>query len=293
MTNDRHVAMHEISYDLRKRAREKLHRNWLKLFFGVLCYSLLTSGIAMVLVALFPGKFYFFGTNQTINMPWVASLFVAVFYGPMRLGLFGYILNFHDEGKISFFRIFGGFRHFIKAMGLYVIKMCLIFWPLFLVLMSAFMYIIVFATASNVNKIIIYNHVFFVIFMVMFLMAFAIAVIYMVYAKLKFSMAMILLADDGSKCAIKCLKESSDMMHGSKARLFHLVITYLGWFLLAFIPGIAVTFLMNYLFPGSKLEIITMPVAVAWILSLIPVVFVKEYLLTGVMGFYRKISAEK
>lgn len=293
MTNDKHAALHEISYDLRKTAREKLHKNWLNLFVGFSCYTILTSGIVMLLITLFPGKFFFSGTDQMINLPWVSFLFFLMAFGPMKLGLVGYMLDFFDEGKISWGSIFKGFAHFLKAVALYVLKLCLVFWPLFLVLLSAFMYIIVFATASNVNRIIIYNHVFFVIFMVIFLVAFVIAVIYTVYAKLKFSIAMILLAENGKKRVIRCLSESCDLMHGFKTALFHLVLTYLGWFVLASVPGLIITMLMNYLFPNSSLEIVTMPVAVAWIISLIPVMFVKEYAMTSIMGFYREITETK
>lgn len=74
MVNDKHAALHEIAFDLRKTARDKLSGNWLKLFAGYLCFYLLTSGISLMLIVFFPGKFYFTGTNQMINLPWVAFI---------------------------------------------------------------------------------------------------------------------------------------------------------------------------------------------------------------------------
>ena len=292
MVNDKHAALHEIAFDLRKTARDKLSGNWLKLFAGYLCFYLLTSGISLMLIVFFPGKFYFTGTNQMINLPWVAFIFVIIMFGPMRLGLFEYTLKFFDEGKIRWSLVLNGFRHIIKSMGVYVIKTCLVFWPMILVVVSAFMYLIVFATASNVGNVLIYRPVFFVIFMVLFFVAFVIAVIYVVYAKLRLSMAMIILGDDESKCALECLRESSEIMHGHKTELLFLLITYLGWYLAALVPAIVITLVINYLFPNQYLQIITLPVALAWLITLIPLVVVKEYVLSGIMGFYRRVSAQ-
>ena len=54
-----------------------------------------------------------------------------------------------------------------------------------------------------------------------------------IIAALRYSQAFYILADDPSKNIMQCISESRDMMMGNKSKLFRLLLSFIGWGILA------------------------------------------------------------
>lgn len=58
-----------------------------------------------------------------------------------------------------------------------------------------------------------------------------------IIASFRYSQAFFVLTDNPEMSANQCLKESSRIMAGNKGRYFYLQLTFIGWYILAAIPG--------------------------------------------------------
>lgn len=65
---------------------------------------------------------------------------------------------------------------------------------------------------------------------------------------LSYSMTMYILAEDPTKPALQAIRESKEMMHGHKADLFVLYLSFFGWFLLGYLTlGLLYIWLVPYM----------------------------------------------
>lgn len=58
-----------------------------------------------------------------------------------------------------------------------------------------------------------------------------------IIAAIRYSQAFFILADDPEKSIVDCMDESKEMMKGNKATYFLLCLSFIGWFILAILPG--------------------------------------------------------
>ena len=77
-----------------------------------------------------------------------------------------------------------------------------------------------------------------------------------VIAAIRYSQAFYVLADDPTKSIRECVNESKIMMRGNKAKYFVLTISFIGWMLLASIPGGILEGIVNTVGGGDAAEII-------------------------------------
>ena len=116
-----------------------------------------------------------------------------------------------------------------------------------------------------------------------------------IIAAFRYSMAFYILADNPHLSAVECLYLSRDMMTGNKMNYFILMLSFIGWFLVASIPGSIVGFsLLNsiapnfmYLDPEAVQQVIldtfNHPLV---LLAQVPTLIVSAYLATAVVAFY-------
>ncbi|MBQ9686552.1 MAG: DUF975 family protein [Oscillospiraceae bacterium] len=60
-----------------------------------------------------------------------------------------------------------------------------------------------------------------------------------IVAAYRYSQAQYILIDDPTKSPLQCIRESKAMMNGHKRELFHLDLSFIGWYLLSLIPLIS------------------------------------------------------
>lgn len=104
-----------------------------------------------------------------------------------------------------------------------------------------------------------------------------------IIASFRYSQAFYVLADNPDMSANQCLKESSRIMAGNKGRYFYLQLTFIGWYILAALPGSIYTTLSD----GTG--------AVSVIMSILfglPSVVLSAYVMTANTAFY-ELATEK
>ena len=104
-----------------------------------------------------------------------------------------------------------------------------------------------------------------------------------IIAAIRYSQAYYILADDPSKGIFQCIEESKMMMMGNKMKYFTLSLSFLGWIILASIPG-GILFSVFRPVPGTPMNFLV------FVLTMIPIVFMITYMQTALTVFYEMVS---
>ena len=105
-----------------------------------------------------------------------------------------------------------------------------------------------------------------------------------IIAAFRYSQAFFILADHPEYTPNQCLKESSRLMVGNKMRYFGLLLSFIGWYLLAAIPEGIVYSICEF---NSSLT-----AALVSLVIMIPVYFVMAYSNTAQMVFYTLLTEQ-
>ncbi len=101
-----------------------------------------------------------------------------------------------------------------------------------------------------------------------------------IIASLRYSQAFYILADDPSKNIMQCISESGEMMMGNKTRLFWLLLSFIGWGILAGLPsGIARAVTDSFYAAGfwSDILILAAELPILWVIVYIHATEVNFY----------------
>ena len=102
-----------------------------------------------------------------------------------------------------------------------------------------------------------------------------------IIAAFRYAQAFYILMDHPEYSANACLKESSNMMRGNKGKLFYLHLTFVGWYLLASLPGGIFSGLMSV----DSLAAVFVTILVA-----VPTLIVDAYANVAMTVFYELAS---
>lgn len=105
-----------------------------------------------------------------------------------------------------------------------------------------------------------------------------------IIAAIRYSQAFFVLADDPDKSIRQCMEESKFMMKGNKAKYFLLQLSFIGWVILASVPGGILEGIANTVDAGP---------AVGIVISLISALFqvpLYAYLYSTYAGFYEILA---
>ena len=111
-----------------------------------------------------------------------------------------------------------------------------------------------------------------------------------IIAAFRYSQAFYILADDPSKGIMQCLRESSNMMKGNKAKYFCMELSFIGWYLVIYaimvIPSLLAVSSMIML-PGDVMTVIAFVLLGAGIIAgFVAALFVMAYVLSATTVFY-------
>jgi len=102
-----------------------------------------------------------------------------------------------------------------------------------------------------------------------------------IIAAIRYSQAFFILADDPHKSAMQCIEESKQMMWGNKEKYFCMIISFIGWIILAMIPAmifsgiVQITGYSNYFIVQTVT--LTCSLGMLWVYS---------YIYSTAAGFY-------
>ena len=105
-----------------------------------------------------------------------------------------------------------------------------------------------------------------------------------IIASIRYSQAFFILADDPSKGIRQCMDESKAMMKGNKSKYFLLLLSFIGWMLLAMIPSSIVESIGNTV---SSNEVIVSLFSIVGALLVAPVTV---YMYSTYAGFYEILA---
>lgn len=109
-----------------------------------------------------------------------------------------------------------------------------------------------------------------------------------IIASIRYSQAFYILADDPRKGVFHCINESKFLMSVNKGKYFHLMLTFIGWGILAILPAIIFSTGISgsTIIDGSTYIMTTGESAVFNILVMIPLIFLSPYIGQAQCVFY-------
>ena len=249
----------ESCYNLRRLAREALRGKWVMAALAAFLVTLLITVPSQLIDGLFgismPLDSYLSGfgyadlpaefADVTLKASPLSGVYSLLVTGPLTFGMTAYFLILFRRGKETLGDLFSGFEFFGKTLGLFLWMMLwIVLWALI-------------PLAGPVLAII---------------------------AGFRYAMAFVVQVDNPSLPIRDCLNRSKFMMRGNKGKLFLLMLSFIGWYLLAAIPGailagITVNFTMN-----------TVVLTIVDLIGGIATAFVTAYMTTAQMAFYDMLT---
>ena len=245
----------ETAANIRGVARSALKGNWKQICIGMILYMVIITLVTDVLMALFPNYIVNEYLAEPMSMPIIPYVYIGIISGPMTLGMTSFIMYFFRRRDINPGYMFNGFGHFGKGFGLQFMTGLLSAWPLIIVYIGFFIYMI-----STVVSSLYYGQTSGAMLGIMFLFLILIiaAGVYMVIKILAFSQAFYLMCNDlmdenltEKRGIMRCLKESQQLMKGNKGKLFCVQLSFIGWAIVSAIPMIIVSTILEQAGSGA------------------------------------------
>ncbi len=250
----------ESCYNLRRLAREALKGKWLTAAVAAFLVTVLLTVPGTIIDQLFgievPLDEVFrqagidvdlaaMGVTGVIKSSPLSGLYSILVAGPLEFGLTAYFLILFRRGKETFGDLFSGFEFFGKTLGLMLwITLWVILWALI-------------PLAGPVLAVI---------------------------AGFRYALAFMVQVDNPSLPIRDCLNRSKYLMNGNKGKLFLLSLSFIGWYLLASLPGAVLSaIVVNITFNPFVLIIVDL-------IGSFATAFVAAYMLTAQMAFYDMVT---
>jgi len=227
----------EPAFKIREMARKALEGNWQKMYLGVFLYFFMLTGIMELLD-------FFFSTVRTIFLPTGQHINVAVGYA-------SWLYEIAVRGAL----IYGLSMFMLAFLRKKVID-----------------YGTIFDGFSVFGK----TFVLYILYSIKVFLWSLLLVIPGIVATYRYSQAFYLQVDHADWSASQCINESKFVMTGNKGKLFYLNLTFIGWYLLASLPG---TVILELEFGGIF-------GLVLWLIASLPVIIVDLYSIMSQTIFY-------
>ncbi len=207
----------ESSGELRSRGFESLRGNWFKATLVTLLFSVLTLTVVRLLDEIF-GTTVDLETAQELygglsalleekSTP-LSGLYLLLVYGTFSFGVALYFIKMVRKRNPLISDLFAGFADFGKTLGLF----------LWMALWTFLWFCIPFA-----------------------------GIVFAVIARIRYSQAFFLMIDNPELSIRDCVNESKRIMEGNKGRYFTYRLSFIGWYLLAWLIPITLGFFFGFL----------------------------------------------
>ena len=246
----------ESCYNLRRLAREALKGKWVMAAVAAFLVTVLLTVPGTIIDQLFgievPLQDVFqqagldvdlgaMGVTGTIKSSPLSGLYSILVAGPLEFGLAAYFLILFRRGKETLGDLFSGFEFFGKTLGLMLwITLWVILWALI-------------PFAGPVLAII---------------------------AGFRYAMAFMVQVDNPALPIRDCLNRSKFLMKGNKGKLFLLSLSFIGWYLLASVPGAILSAI------AVNITVNSFVLLIVNLIGTFVSAFVMAYALTAQMAFY-------
>ncbi len=190
-----------------------------------LVYVLLTTGVSYALDMLDYAGGIFTGLLSTF-----AYILLFLFSMVMGVGLCNYALRLSRKEPTGMGSLFEGFAFTGRSLAVELLVLIFsVLWAL-LVSVAAGVLISVLLMASTLLP---FNGGIMMLLILLMVLVYAAAVVLIVLLVLRYSMAVFALVDDPGQGAMECIRRSKSMMRGNRGKLFVLMLSFIGWAILA------------------------------------------------------------
>lgn len=123
--------------EIRTLSRMSLRNNWGKVAVAMAIYYVLLVTLPVAIDELIPAATisqYNTLLEETIEYPFVSTLYSALLTGAFEVGLFSFLICFVRRGDINASHLFDGFEHIVKALWLSIrIGFFVLLWSMLLI----------------------------------------------------------------------------------------------------------------------------------------------------------------
>lgn len=250
----------ESCYNLRRLAREALKGKWVMAAVAAFLVTVLLTVPGTIIDQLFGIEVPLqdvlqqagldvdlgaMGITGTVKSSPLSGLYSILVAGPLEFGLVAYFLILFRRGKETLGDLFSGFEFFGKTLGLMLwITLWVILWALI-------------PFAGPVLAII---------------------------AGFRYAMAFMVQVDNPALPIRDCLNRSKFLMKGNKGKLFLLSLSFIGWYLLASVPGAILSAI------AINITVNSFVLLIVNLIGTFVSAFVMAYVLTAYMAFYDMLT---
>lgn len=275
-----HVKMIIGSVPMKKIARQKLKGHWLESAAVFIIYSIFARGLVQIFLNsrrdVDVEKMISQNLGNIVTIIAILGLITFFIAPPILVGGTKYILKLVRDEDAKFSDIFYGFTCYGRSFKQYFLFNLIIALPILILVIIAIL--ITSAISQRVDTLLLSSMVITMIFLLVW-------IVYAIVMEIGLLFKFFVIADEKFQYngAIDSLKTCYSMMSGNKAHLFGIILSFIGWYLLA-------------IFPSMVLVAITAEnsTALVWgnIITLIPLSFVSAYAYATFAVYYRLLIGE-
>ena len=222
--------------DVRKNARENLAGKWLKAVGITFIYSVITYIISSILNKM---------SNESV-ITLILRIAYLVIAPALSLGLTYSFMKLKREGDVGYFDFFNlGFSNFKKAWSLYFRMFLKIIIPFFILLACSLFFVFASGVIIGMGGVTTANSS--VISLIASIITFA-SIVAVFVISLSLALSYYIAYDEPELTGKEAVKKSQELMKGNKGNLFILILSFIGWAILAALTfGIGTFWLMPYM----------------------------------------------
>ncbi|MDD7512629.1 MAG: DUF975 family protein [Clostridiales bacterium] len=276
-----HVRMIIGAAPMKKIARQKLKEHWLESATVFIIYSIFAQGLSQIFLNSKRDVDEDVVTMVTQNLENIVTitlvLVLLTFFlaPPILVGGMKYILKLVKDEDAKFSDIFYGFTCYWRSFKQYFLFNLIIALPILILVTIAIL-----ITSSMSQRVDTLLLSILVIIMILFL----VWIVYAIVMKIGLLFKFFVIADEKFQYngAIDSLKTCYSMMKGNKAHLFGVIVSFIGWYLLAILPS------------SIFIALVPSDTALIWgnVITLIPLSFVSAYAFATFAVYYRILRGE-
>ena len=231
-----HMRMIIGAGPMKKIARQKLKGHWLEAAAVFIIFTLFSQGLNQVLIQnkldVNTDFEHLLESNpgNILTITVVLGIATLLFAPPFLVGATKFILNIVRDNNPKFSDIFYGFTCYWRSFKQYILFNLIIGLPIIILFIIAF--VISSAISQRVDTLLLS-------FMVIVILLLLIWIVYAIVMQIGLFFKSFVIADEKFQYngAIDSLKTCYSMMDGNKAHLFGTMISFIGWYFLAVLPG--------------------------------------------------------
>ncbi len=220
-----------VATDIRKEARESLKNKWVKAALIIFIQILITGLLTGIEKAL--------GDNSVLAA--IISIIEVIIGIPLSFGMVAVFIKLKRNEEVNYFDFIKiGFDNFTRAWGLCFRTLLKMILPIICVILAIMIVTIMF-TAGGIAGMAMKAGQQALGLVIIGIIIYVIALAYAVIIGLKYALTICIAYDNPDMSTKDVVEKSAELMVGHRGDLFVLLLSFLGWALLCYLPCVLAT----------------------------------------------------